>query len=221
MHKLRKEAEVLRERGYSYTMIEEKLGISRSTMSYWFKDKPFTPNKRALGRMKNGPAKVGINRHNRRVAEIVTLKKQGAREVGTLSARDLFMLGLGLYIGEGAKTTEAIRIVNSDPEVIRLAVHWLKEACGLADDNLTVSLHLYPDNDIAACRKYWQDVTGLSLQNFRWISIDRRENKERSNRGKLPFGTAHITVRANGDPEKGVRLFRRLSGWMSGALNQV
>jgi hypothetical protein len=131
------------------------------------------------------------------------------------------MLGLGFYIGEGSKTTDTIRIVNSDPAAVRLAVRWLKEICGLAKENFTISLHLYPDNDVQACREYWQQITGLPAENFRWVSIDRRQNKQKLHEGRLPFGTAHITVRAGGNPEKGVRLSRRIKGWMKGALNQI
>ncbi|HUB93941.1 MAG TPA: hypothetical protein VMB52_05560 [Verrucomicrobiae bacterium] len=221
MNKLRPQAEELRRQGYSYALIQEKLGVPRSTMHYWFKDMPFTPNPEVIKRMKIGPEKVGERRHIQRLGAIERLKQLGIMEIGELSRRDLFMLGLGFYIGEGAKTTETIRIVNSDPSAVRLAVRWLKEVCQLKEENLTVSLHLYPDNDIQLCKDYWRDITGLPAQSFRWVSIDRRQDKRRLHKGKLPFGTAHITVRANGDHEKGVSLFRRINGWMQGALNQV
>lgn len=221
MNKLRSQAEALRKRGYSYALIQQKLGVARSTMSYWFKDMPYTPNQEVLNRMKVGPERNGQKRHAERLAEVESLKQFGEKEIGKLSKRDLFMLGLGFYIGEGAKTTEAIRIVNSDPAAVRLAISWLKNAVGLEDENITLSLHLYPDNDIQASKDYWQKITGLPSESLRWVSIDRRENKQKDHRGRLPFGTAHITVRANGDREKGVRLFRRMSGWMSGVLNQV
>ena len=218
MNQLRAQAEKLREAGYSYAMIRERLGVSLGTMSYWFKDKPFTPNQEVLDRIKLGTGIEGVRRHNKRVKEIDELRQKGIAELGVLSKRDLWLLGIGLYIGEGSKTTEAIRIVNSDPAVIQLAIRWLKDVCGLDDENLTMSLHLYPDNDIEISKDYWRKVTGLPLANFRWVSIDKRDNKRRVAKGKLPFGTAHITVRANGDPEKGVKLFRKINGWIAGAL---
>lgn len=221
MNSLRQAAENLREQGYSYGLIQQKLGISRSTMSYWLKDKPFVPNQEVLERIKRGTGAEGVRRHNRRVAEIEELRERGIAELGSLSHRDLWLIGLGLYIGEGAKTTEAVRIVNSDPAVIRLAIRWFKEVCSLKNENLTVSLHIYPDNDVEACKDYWREVTKLPQENFRWISVDRRQNKRAAATGKLSFGTAHITVRANGDSSKGVRLFRKINGWMTGALNQV
>lgn len=98
MHKLRPQAEELRQQGYSYKLIEEKLGISRSTMSYWFRDKPFSPNKEVLARIKNGPAQAGIRHHNIRVEEIKRQKELGIKDLGQLSKRDLWLLGIGIYI---------------------------------------------------------------------------------------------------------------------------
>ena len=221
MNTLRAEAEELRRQGYSYNLIQERLGIAKGTMSYWFKEMPFTPNKEVLRRVKNGQGKLGIRRHNDRVNEIAKLKKVGIAEIGVLSARDLWLLGLGIYIGEGSKTNEQIRIVNSDPAVIRTSIKWLKESCGLDNENIRMSLHIYPDNNPEECIEYWQRVTRLKRENFRWISVDSRTNKSASNAGKLMYGTAHVTVISNGDKAKGVKLFRRLNGWIYGAMNQA
>ena len=221
MNTLRREAEQLRDQGYSYNMISEKLGVAKSTMSYWFRDRPFIPNRQVIERIKYGPIKSGALKHNRRVKEIEKLKNMGIREVGKLSDRDLWMVGLGLYIGEGSKTTEAVRIINSDPAVITIGIRWLKEICGLSDDNLAIILHIYPDTDEVECLSFWQKVTGLSRGNFRKSVVDRRLNKKLSNKHKLPYGTAHMYVVSNGDPSKGVALFRRINGWIFGALNQV
>lgn len=220
MNQLRSEAEELRGRGYSYGMIHDKLGISKSTMSYWFKDKPFVPNFEVMDRVKQGPLKVGIRRHNQRVTDIARAKEAGIKEIGLLSKRDLWMLGLGLYIGEGSKSIENVRIMNSNPAVILIAIRWLKEVCGLSNDNIVISLHLYPDNDISEALGYWSHITGLPGTNFRKTQIDIRQDKKASKRGKLPYGTAHLRVIGNGDPTKGVVLFRRIDGWMTGALSQ-
>jgi transcriptional regulator with XRE-family HTH domain len=220
MNKLRKKAEKLRSEGYSYSMINQKLGISKSTMSYWFKDKPFRPNQEVLDRIALGPAMTGIRSHNRRVEEIKALKQKGIEEIGELSERELWLIGIGLYIGEGSKTTERVRIINSDPDVIKFGVRWLKDICGLSEDNITIALHIYPDNNPQECVRYWQGVTGIPRENFRKTQVDRRENKKKGKRGSLPHGTAHVSVASGGDPEKGVKLYRKLNGWMAGVLQQ-
>lgn len=221
MNSLKTEAEKLRESGYSYSMISERLGIAKGTMSYWFKDRPFTPNREALHRKQYGPIKSATKRHNQRVRDIKRLKKVGREEIGKLNKRDLWMLGLGLYIGEGSKTTESIRIINSDPAVIITAIKWFKETCNLTDENIKIRLYIYPDTDPVEAVNYWQTITGLPRNNFYESHVDLRQDKKINNRRKLPYGTAHMGIVSKGDPNKGVILYRRINGWMAGALDQV
>lgn len=221
MNTLKAEAVKLRQAGYSYNMITKALGISKGTLSYWFKDKPFTPNKKVLERIKYGPIITGARSHNRRVREISRLKKLGREELGGLSKRDLWLFGLGLYIGEGSKTTEMIKISNSDPVVIVTMIRWLEEICNLSSNNLAIRLHIYPDTDEQKAIEYWSSITKLPKKNFRNVSVDRRTGKLATKKGKLPYGTAHLYVVAKGDITKGVKLYRRINGWVAGALNQI
>lgn len=122
-------------------------------MSYWFHDRPFTPNYKVVAKTKYGPLKSGAAKHNVKVHQIEELKEQGTAGIGALSKRDLWMLGIGVYIGEGAKSIESVRIMNSDPAVIALSIRWFKEVCGLVDEDI-ISMNLYPDNDIEECRAY-------------------------------------------------------------------
>lgn len=202
-------------------MITETLGVPISTMSYWFKDRPFVPNKEVLRRIQYGPIKSGALRHNQKLEDIAKRTQAGRAEIGKLSKRDLWMLGLGIYIGEAAKTIESVRISNSDPVVIAIAIRWLKEVCGLSKENMTIRIHIYPDNNEAESKDYWQKITGLPMENFRKTMVDGRTNKKTSNRSKLPHGTAHISVISNGDIEKGAALHRKIKGWIDGALEQV
>lgn len=217
---LKNTATELRDGGYSYNMISVKLGISKSTLSNWFRDRKFTPNIEVLNRIYRGPIKSAEKSHNRKVQEIKELLEFGSKELGRLSRRDLWLLGLGVYIGEGTKDNDIIRVINADPAVIRLSMRWFQKIIGLPKDNFAVRLHLYPDNNVKESIRFWQKETGLSHKNFQKVQIDRRENKKISKRKKLPFGTAHITIKANGNSAFGVKLFRRIKGWMHGALSQ-
>ncbi len=218
---LKIKAEKFRNAGYSYNMIWSKLGIAKSTLSNWFKDKPFVPNQEVLKRIQFGPIKSAEKSHNKRVKEIKELKELGIKEIGTLNKRDLWLLGLGLYLGEGSKSHEIIRIINSDPAVIKLAVKWFKDICGLNNGNITIALHLYPDSNERVCINFWKKITGLNQSNFRKTQIDTRKDKLTIKRKKLPFGTAHITIISRGDREKGVKLHRKINGWITGVLSQI
>ncbi len=210
----------MRKRGMSYSIIQNELGIPKSTLSNWLRDMPYHPNEIVLGRIKAGQGKIGLKRHEQRLDEIEMLRNQGVDEVGRLTKRDLWMVGLGLWIGEGSKTIEQIRLVNSDPIVVRLFIRWLREICKLDNSNITLAMHLYPDSDEEKSKKYWARITGLPLSQFRKTQIDRRLNKQRSKAGKLSHGTLHITVASKGNADRGVRLHRRMMGWVAGVRQQ-
>lgn len=205
----------LRQAGMSYSLISSELSISKSTLSNWLRDLPYNPNEEVLKRIKNGQGAYGIRRRQARINETSQLMAMGAAEIGTISNRDLWMIGLGLWIGEGSKTMEQIRLVNSNPKVIKLFIRWLRVICELNDENITVAMHLYPDSDEVVSRKFWMNITGLPQTQFRKTQIDKRLDKQRIKAGKTPHGTLHITVASNNDPEKGVRLYRRMMGWIS------
>ncbi len=214
------EALVLRKQGYSYALIHEKTGIPLSTMSYWFRNVPFKPNAQVRERIQNGSKRAGLVRRKQKAEDTSAQLRKGIVEMGTLTERDIRMLGIGLYIGEGAKTTEQVRVANSDPNVIRLAMKWLR-TLGVPEENVSLSVHIYPDNNPLLCKAFWLKITGLRESNFGWISVDKRTNKSRKATGRLPYGTAHIILRARGEQKYGVQFFRRLSGWMQGVYNQV
>jgi hypothetical protein len=218
---LKTKAQQMRNAGYSYSIINQKLGVSKSTLSAWFSEQPFTPNKLVTQRIKLGPLRSAQKRHNAKVAEIQALRLLGAKELGPLSHRDLWLLGLGLYIGEGAKNNELMRVINADPRVIKLAIEWFKAICGLTNDNITIAIHLYPDNNMGESLRFWEETSGLPRKNFRKTQIDRRINKTAIKKHKLPYGTAHVSIVSGGNPANGVQLYRKLNGWMHGALSQI
>lgn len=211
----------LRKHGFSYNLIAGKLGVSKSTLSSWLKEIPFTPNKEVWNRIKTGPLKSGRIRHNKRVKDISRIKKEAKKQLGEITERDLWMLGLGLYLGEGSKTYEIVRIINSDPKIIKLAISWFKDICKLNNRNITVAIHLYPDNDIDKCLTYWSKNINIPLVQFRKTQIDRRIGKSSKKSRKLPYGTAHVTITSNGNPDFGVNLHRRIMGWLESTLDQV
>lgn len=139
---------------------------------------------------------------------------RGRQEIGNLSNRDLLFLGLGLYMGEGSKLYEMVRVINSDPQVVRIGMKWFRRACGVPERNFSVAVHLYPDSSQKAALAYWSRITGLPRQQFERVQIDRRLGKSGKKQRRLPYGTAHIKIYSRGDLRFGVALHRRIMGWI-------
>lgn len=218
---LKEKAINYRNRGYSYGMISEKLGLTKSTLSDWLKEVPYKPSREALKRIKSAPIKSAQIAHNRKFANIISNKKLAKKELGKLTKRDLWLLGLGLYLGEGSRLYERIRIINSDPEIIKLAIRWFREICRLENENLIPTVHTYPDNNISETINYWSRITGISKRQFSKTQIDRRIDKSDKKKRKLPYGTLHLQIKSHGKKEFGRNLHRRIMGWIEAALNQI
>ena len=210
-----------RKRGYSYNMISERLGLVKSTLSDWLREIPFKPNKKLIRRVKLGRLKSAQFKHRQRMTEIEAMRKLAKKELGRLTKRDLWLLGIGLYLGEGSKLYENIRIINSDPEIIKIAVKWFREICNLKKKNFSPAVHLYPDNNVKETINYWSKITGVPPKQFSKTQMDRRGNKSGKKKRKLPYGTLHLQVKSCGKKELGRSLHRRIMGWIKATLNQI
>ena len=142
-------------------------------------------------------------------------------EIGNINERDLWLLGIGIYLGEGCKSNEAIRIVNSDPDIIKIAIKWFREICGLEIKNFRPYIHLYPDNNLEESLTYWSQITGVPKHQFGKISIDKRTNKSTKKSSKLPYGTIHLHINSLGNKEHGRKLYRRIAGWIYSVIDKT
>lgn len=214
----KKKAYALRKAGFSYSDISLKTDIPKSTLSNWFSGLPYKPNKYTINKI--GKARIASAKKKKEIknSSIARAKKIARKDIGVISRRDLFMVGLGVYMGEGTKTSNVIRIVNANPQIIRLGVRWFKEVIGLKNENLSMRMYLYPDSNERECLKFWMGVTGLPKKNFLSTQIDTRGDKKSTKKSKLQFGTVHLGVKSNGDKDFGVFLFRRIEAWQNEVL---
>ncbi len=208
----------LRKEGNSYKYISEKTGISKSTLSGWLFDVPYTPNETTIERIGEARAASGRAKARIKIESIEKAGEEAKKDIGELTKRDLFMLGIGIYIGEGTKTHNIVRVINSDPKIIKFTVKWFKEVCGLSTENFRIRLFLYPDNNVKQCIKFWSEISGIPIKQFQKTHIDERKDKKIFKRGKLPYGTAHLGIKSNGKKEFGVFLARKINAWIGEVL---
>jgi uncharacterized protein YerC len=206
---MREIAITLRQEGYSYPYISKETGLSKSTLSGWLTDVPYTPNPETIEAYGKARAAAGERKAQIRQEELEIIRQKAENEVGNLSERDLFMFGLGLYLGEGAKTHNTVNIANADPGVIRIAIAWFKSA-GVEAHQLSARVHLYPDRNVEECLAFWSNICGIPLTQFQKTYIDMRVDKKCKKKGKLPFGTLYLSIRSRGKKEHGVLFLRRI-----------
>lgn len=222
MHNLARKHEVimLRKHGYSYSLISQKTGIPKATLSDWLADIPYTPNSEVVERVGTARALAGARHAHKKRLSHEKAHTDAVLELGTITRRDVLLFGLGLYLGEGSKTAGVVRIVNSDPDVIAGAVAWFR-SLGVASSQFTPRLHLYPDSNVRACTQFWSEVLRLPVRQFQSPYIDVRTNKKQKKSGKLPYGTLHLGVRSGGNKEYGVFFFRKIQAMNAKILQDI
>ncbi len=85
------------------------------------------------------------------------------------SKKDLVLLGmgLGLWWGEGSKRhTNTVRLGNSDPELIKKFIEFLKEICGVNDKKIKFGLQVFSDMDPRKSKDFWINVLKVRSEQF-------------------------------------------------------
>ncbi len=164
----KRKAIVLRKKGYSYSQIKEKLGINKSTLSGWLYDMPL-PEERIRELRDFSPKRIERYRNTMRVkkeARLEEVYKKASKDIGQFSKREIFLLGLFLYWGEGTKSAScSTQLTNTNPAMIKFFIKWL-ELFGVKRKDLKIKLHLYSDMNIKQSIDFWSKELRIPVGQF-------------------------------------------------------
>jgi len=113
-----------------------------------------------------------------------------------LSAKDkkLKMAGVFLYWAEGAKLNGknncTVDFANSNPEMIKIFVKFLRDICRVNEKKLRVYLYCYSNQDIESIKDFWYKLTNIPKSQFSKPYVRNDFLPEKS--GKMKYGLAHI-----------------------------
>lgn len=124
---------------------------------------------------------------------------------------DIRDVGTILYWCEGSKRERDRRIefVNSDPKMISIFMKYLRTK-GIDEERIRIRMLIHPQDNEAACRKYWKTVTSLKDSNF----ISSLLRKSSMVKKPLPYG--FVTIRYNS-----VELLREVNGDISELIRRI
>ncbi|MFI7685037.1 hypothetical protein ACIBWG_20525 [Streptomyces griseoaurantiacus] len=214
---LRARARELRLQGWTYDRIEAELGCSKSSVSLWVRDLP-RPQRRAsseqarLAAQKRWEHELAV-----RETERSQVKETARQQIGSVTDRELFLIGVGLYWAEGAKDKtyarrEYVLFVNSDPGMIGLFLAWLR-LLGVEEERLRFRVMIHESADVEGAERYWADLVGTDPSRFDKTTLKRHNPKTvRKNVGENYRGCLVISVVKSAD------LYRRIEGWWSGMV---
>jgi hypothetical protein len=102
----------------------------------------------------------------------------------------LFLLGIGLYWGEGHKSSRCprLRLCNADVHLLRIWLAWCQRF--LTGVPLVFALNLHANCDADAARRFWEEHLGIQVTS-RWVAVSAASRRRRNT---LPNGTLNIQV---------------------------
>ena len=209
-------ARELRKKGYSVRQIEEKLSVSRSSVSLWCRDIILADDlvdklylNKKTGALK-GSYVASQNKIKARKQAEKRFIERGKKTVGLLSNRDLFISGIALYAAEGEKTGGTMGLSNSDPRIIKLFLKWLRQFFEVPEEKLRASLYLHDNLDELAAKKYWSKITKVPLTQFcKTFVVKNKYNSFRHS--KHVNGVLRVRV-------SDINLLRQILGYIDGLL---
>lgn len=180
---LREEVTKLRLQGYTYSQIKRALGVSKSTLSDWLRNLPLSKEQiELLSKNKEHAKELAIERFretckNKRFQRLKQVLNKQLAELLPLSDKELFLAGVFLYWGEGEKRHGAVSISNTDPRIIKFALHWMISSLKISKDKIRASLHLYNDMSIEGSTAFWSTILDIPKNQFRKPYI-KKTNRE-------------------------------------------
>lgn len=209
----------LRQSGFSYGQIVKELELSsKGTLSNWFKD--LVLSKSAKAKLKKNYAtatKQGLDEFNKKRSrdisnENIEAVEKGKQEVKINNNKDLLILGAALYWGEGTKyigKNPSLIFTNSDPDMIRMYMRFLREALCLDGSLIKAGIHIHPHINEQRARYYWAKISGLPRDLFYIVNVVSSASKGKRMPRKLPYGMVVIKVNRR-------QIFYRVKGIIEG-----
>lgn len=213
----------LRREGKTYSEILQKVPVAKSTLSEWFKSVELAvPQKQRITRLRKEAALRGARaRKDKRLAEIQQLNVQGKQEVGKLTKRELWLIGIALHWAEGSKQRErtpsvGIIFTNSDPHMLVIFLAWLR-VIGVPDKDRVFELYVHDSRveEVDTFKRWWAKRLGITPRTISGVYFKRDKIKtNRTNVADLYHGLIRIKVRSS------TSLHRRINGWIEGIVHQ-
>jgi hypothetical protein len=193
-----KEIEKLYREGSSAAEIGNDLGISWRKVIYLME-------------------KHNIKRRSRSEATYRKLNPEGnpfkIKRILSKDEEQLKTLALGLYLAEGTKSNSiSVRLSNSDPNLIKIFLNFLKNICGVKLQKIKLWLTLHSDISATEAKLYWSQCLNIPLSRFsESVIMDHRGNG--LFRKKSLYGTVTVCVH-------NIKLRRLLQNWINETVDK-
>ena len=214
----------LRRKGFSYSEILKEVDVAKSTLALWLQSVGLSKKqKQRLTEKKLASARRGgLKKKENRILRAKVIREAAQKEIGELSKREKWLIGIALYWAEGTKEKEwrpgsGIKFSNSDPSMIKLFLEWLTDTCKIPKSMIIFEIYIHENNKhrLGKVISYWSKFTEFPRDLFNEHIYFKRNiiKTKRRNIGETYFGILTVRVRSSSS------LIRKVSGWVDGINN--
>jgi len=218
------EAIRLRMLGKSYNEIAKDLDVGKSMLSYWLKDLQLPLEAKKILELKSNYSKEKFVAYNHKRHEIVEkdnkeIKDLNSKKIKAIDNYNLLLLGATLYWGEGQKRHAGKRpypcvsFSNSDPDMIRFFLRFLREILKVPEEKIRPSIHFYPSTDKESAINFWSEITQISNNKLLTTIAISRASQGKRPKNLLPYGTLQVRVHSR-------KKFFEIMGLIDGLIKQ-
>jgi hypothetical protein len=192
----------LRAQGEPYKRIAARLRVSVNSVYRWTNDSELTDEQKQCNQTgPRGPQNpVHIARRAAAWRRLHRDRRRSYQEEGRQRARQrdpLHMAGCMLYWAEGSKQRNTLTFANSDVEMVRFFLSFLRVALGVRSDQCRVRLNVYTNNGLPLkeIERHWLRALELPASCLRGHSLNHYPTSSSGRkRKKLPYGVCSLTV---------------------------
>lgn len=217
---LKERAINLRRQGKTYSEIVKEVPVAKSTLSLWLRGVGLSVvQKQALTEKKRMAQLKGAEAQKRnRIKRQLDIINHAKSEIGHMTERELWLIGIALYWAEGSKEKESypgtrVSFSNSDPQMILLFLKWLKICVKVSRDDISADLYIHESHrsNINIVIDKWSEILSVPKSFFKAVYYKKNKiNTKRKNTGALYLGLLRVNMRASSE------LNRRITGWIVG-----
>jgi len=192
--------------------------VPKSTLASWFRDLvlPQALRDQLYDRVRSAGTRALVERNKRQTVlaqERARVIQQSAKaEIGSLSQRELQLIGAALYWAEGDKRPPrhgGRRVVfsNADPAAVAVMMVFFRQICKVPEEKFRAQLTVAPGVSIDGAVRFWSALTRIPTDHFTktYSKLSRSSKRKRPHR--LPYGTIQVRI-------FNTALFYRIMGWI-------
>lgn len=206
----------LRKKGLSYSDIQNSINLPRSTIAYWLKDIELSDEQ--AEKLKAKRSAVAKSNSEKRVSRILReteeIKRSSAKEIGGITKRELWLIGIMLYwkFGNRSDLKKGLHFTSSDPDLVKLFLKWLTDTGKISDEEIMFDIFLHKNrkDDTEKAISHWSKVANFSRGYFSRVYFYKTGKPKKRTVKKSEFGLLRIRIKASS------MLARQIAGWVEG-----